>query len=101
DRAWYTPFFTHGFSGFAASLPPLFFAYAGFESLAQTVGEVSDSTRRLPRVFVRGISAMLVIYFLMSVVGLGILSPDRLRVSTAPMAEAAGAYLSMGGAAIV
>jgi amino acid transporter len=100
-RAWYTPFFTHGFSGFAASLPPLFFAYAGFESLAQTAGEVSDSTRRLPRVFVRGISATLVIYFLMSVVGLGTLPPDRLRVSAAPMAEAASRYLSVGGAALV
>jgi amino acid transporter len=100
-RAWYTPFFTHGFGGFAASLPPLFFAYAGFESLAQTAGEVSDSTRRLPRVFVRGISATLLIYFLMSVVGLGTLPPDRLRVSTAPMAEAAASYLSIGGTALV
>src|SRR6185503_4358261 len=36
----YTPFFTHGPSGFGASLLPLFFAYAGFESIAQTAGEV-------------------------------------------------------------
>jgi amino acid transporter len=36
DTANYRPFFTHGFTGFAASLPPLFFAYAGFESLAQS-----------------------------------------------------------------
>src|SRR5437763_7243368 len=93
--SYYRPFFTHGLGGFAASLPPLFFAYAGFESLAQTAGEVSDSTRRLPRVFVRGISATLLIYFLMSVVGLGTLSPERLRVSTAPMAEAAAGYLSI------
>src|SRR5262249_4477914 len=28
----YRPFFTRGWAGFAASLPPLFFAYAGFES---------------------------------------------------------------------
>jgi len=101
DRSYYTPFFTHGVGGFVASLPPLFFAYAGFESLAQTAGEVSDSTRRLPRIFVRGISATLLIYFLMSVVGLGTLSPERLRVSTAPMAEAAAGYLSIGGAALV
>ena len=100
-RSYYSPFFTHGLGGFIASLPLLFFAYAGFESLAQTAGEVSDSTRRLPRVFLRGISATAVIYFLMSLVGLGTLSPDRLRISTAPMAEAAAAYLSFGGAAIV
>jgi amino acid transporter len=101
DRSYYSPFFTHGMRGFIASLPPLFFAYAGFESLAQTAGEVTDSTRRLPRVFVRGITATLVIYFLMSLVGLGTLPPDRLRVSTAPMAEAASHYLTMGGAALV
>jgi amino acid transporter len=100
-REYYAPFFTHGLGGFVASLPPLFFAYAGFESLAQTAGEVSDSTRRLPRVFVRGISATMLIYFLMSLVGLGTLAPGRLSVSTAPMSEAASAYLSVGGAAIV
>ena len=100
-RSYYTPFFTHGLRGFIASLPPLFFAYAGFESLAQTAGEVSDSTRRLPRVFVRGITATLIIYFLMSLVGLGTLPPDRLSVSTAPMAEASSHYLSIGGAALV
>lgn len=100
-RAYYTPFFTHGLRGFAASLPPLFFAYAGFESLAQTAGEVSDSTRRLPRIFVRGITATLVVFFLMSLVGLGTLPPARVGVSTAPMAEAAATYLPLGAAAIV
>lgn len=100
-RAYFTPFFTHGLGGFAASLPPLFFAYAGFESLAQTAGEVSDSTRRLPRVFVRGVTATVVIYFLMALVGLGTLAPERLRVSTAPMAEAAAGFLPVGAAVIV
>src|SRR5439155_3360567 len=83
----YRPFFTHGVSGFAAALPPLFFAYAGFESLAQTAGEVKDSTRRLPGIFVRGIAATTVVYLLMSVVAFGTLPGERLRGSAAPMAE--------------
>jgi len=99
--SYYRPFFTHGLGGFAASLPALFFAYAGFESLAQTAGEVSDSTRRLPRVFLRGIVLTSIIYFFMSLVGLGTLAPERLRVSTAPMAEAAAGYLPIGAAALV
>src|SRR4029453_13100112 len=82
----YRPFFTHGFGGFAAALPPLFFAYAGFESLAQTAGEVRDSTRKLPRVFLRGICIAMTIYFLMSVVALGVLPGERLATSPAPMA---------------
>ena len=98
---YYRPFFTHGVKGFIASLPPLFFAYAGFEALAQTAGEVTDSTRTLPRIFIRGIIATMVIYLLMSIVGLGTLSPDRLRVSAAPMADAAAQYLPAGAAALV
>jgi amino acid transporter len=94
----YRPFFTHGFGGFAASLPPLFFAYAGFESLAQTAGEVRDSTRRLPRVFLRGIGAAMTIFILMSVVALGVLPGARLAASPAPMAAAAAVYLPFGAA---
>jgi len=97
----YRPFFAHGATGFALSLPPLFFAYAGFESLAQTAGEVRDSTTRLPRIFLKGISATMVIYFLMSVVAFGVLPLEQLRLSAAPMAEVAGRYLPMGGAALV
>jgi amino acid transporter len=94
----YTPFFTHGFTGFAASLPPLFFAYAGFEALAQAAGEVKESTRRLPRVMLNGISITMLVYFLMSLVAFGVLPGQRLGASTAPMAEAAAVYLPVGAA---
>jgi len=97
----YRPFFTHGLGGFAESLPPLFFAYAGFEALAQTAGEVRDSTRRLPRVFLRGILATTVIYFLMSVVAFGVLPGEQLRNAAAPMATVASRYLPIGAAWLV
>lgn len=96
--ASYRPFFTHGLGGFAASLPPLFFAYAGFESLAQTAGEVRDSTRRLPRIFVFGIGATTLIYFLMSIVTFGVLPGERLRSAAAPMTAVASQYLPVGAA---
>ena len=94
----YRPFITHGLGGFAASLPPLFFAYAGFESLAQTAGEVRDSTQRLPRIFLRGITATMVIYILMSVVAFGVLPGAQLRLSDAPMSAVASRYLPIGAA---
>ncbi|HKR62421.1 MAG TPA: APC family permease [Thermoanaerobaculia bacterium] len=97
----YRPFFTHGARGFLAAMPPLFFAYAGFESLAQTAGEVRDSTTRLPRIFIRGISATMLIYLLMSVVAFGVLPASRLKLATAPMAEAGAVYLPVGAAAMV
>src|SRR5499426_844090 len=94
----YRPFITHGAGGFLASLAPLFFSYAGFESLAQTAGEVKDSTRRLPVVFLKGISGAALIFVLMSVVAFGVLPGARLAASSAPMAEVAAVYLPVGAA---
>jgi amino acid transporter len=82
-------------------MPPLFFAYAGFESLAQTAGEVRDSTRRLPRIFLLGIGGTTVVYLLMSVVTFGVLPGPRLQASAAPMAEVAAVYLPGGAATFV
>jgi len=94
----YRPFITHGVSGFASALPPLFFAYAGFESLAQAAGEVRDSTERLPRVFLKGVAATTVIFFLMSAVAFGVLPGPQLRASSAPMTAVAAQFLPAGGA---
>ncbi len=99
--AYYRPFFTHGARGFFASLPPLFFAWAGFESLAQTAGEVRESRRRLPRVFLGGLLGTGAAYMAISVVAFGVLPGARLQASPAPMAEAAAQYLHASAAAFV
>ncbi|HET9480126.1 MAG TPA: APC family permease [Candidatus Polarisedimenticolia bacterium] len=93
----YSPFFTKGAAGFTAALAPLFFSYAGFESVAQAAGEVRNSTRRLPAVFLRGIGITTAIFLLMSVVAFGVLPLERLAGSSAPMVEVAEAYLPAGG----
>lgn len=97
----YTPFFTQGWSGFGASLLPLFFAYAGFESLAQTAGEVKDSTRRLPKILLKGIIFTALFYVFTSIVSFGVLPGSRLQASSAPMAEVASIYLPAGAAIFV
>ena len=97
----YTPFFTHGPSGFAASLLPLFFAYAGFESIAQTAGEVKDSTHRLPPILLKGITFTALFYVFTSIVSFGVLPGGELKASSAPMAEVASKYLPAGAAMFV
>jgi basic amino acid/polyamine antiporter, APA family len=97
----YVPFFTHGVSGFSASLLPLFFAYAGFESIAQTAGEVKDSTRRLPKILLKGITITALFYVFTSIVSFGVLPGGRLQESSAPMAEVASSYLPEGAAIFV
>jgi amino acid transporter len=101
DTSNYTPFFTHSWGGFGASLLPLFFAYAGFESIAQTAGEVKDSTRRLPRILLKGITVTALFYVFTSIVSFGVLPGARLRASSAPMAEVASIYLPAGAAIFV
>jgi amino acid transporter len=101
DTSNYTPFFTHGVGGFGASLLPLFFAYAGFESIAQTAGEVKDSTHRLPRILLKGITITALFYVFTSIVSFGVLPGARLEVSSAPMAEVAALYLPAGAAFFV
>jgi amino acid transporter len=97
----YAPVFSAGAAGFTAALPLLFFAYAGFESLAQAAGEVRDSTRRLPRVFLLGILATTLIFVLMSAVACGVLPGEQLAASPAPMTDVARVYLPDGLPAIV
>jgi basic amino acid/polyamine antiporter, APA family len=97
----YSPFITHGAKGFALSLAPIFFSYAGFESLAQTAGETKDSTRRLPLVFLKGVTATALIFIVMSTVAFGVLPGARLGASAAPMTEVASVYLPWGAAVIV
>jgi len=97
----YSPFFPHGGSGLALSFIPLFFSYAGFESLAQTAGETKDSTRRLPLVFLRGISLTALVFVLMSVVAFGVLPLSQIQSSATPMTEVAMKYLPWGAAALV
>jgi amino acid transporter len=69
--------------------------------LAQTAGEVKDSTRRLPMILLKGITATAIIYALMSVVSFGVLPGARLQASSAPMAEVAAVYLPAGAAGFV
>ena len=97
----FSPFITHGAKGFALSLAPIFFSYAGFESLAQTAGETKDSTRRLPLVFLKGVTATSLIFIAMSAVAFGVLPGARLGASAAPMTEVASVYLPWGAAVIV
>ena len=89
----YTPFLTHGLSGFGFSLLPLFFAYAGFESIAQTAGEVKNSTKRLPGILLKGIAFTALLYVLTSIVSFGVLPSGKIQSTSAPMAEVASLYL--------
>lgn len=101
ELANFQPFFEHGSAGFLASLPLVFFAFAGFEAIAHSGGEVERSRERLPRVFVVGILWSTLVFLAMSVVAFGVLPGERLARSSAPMADVAAVFLPRGGTVLV
>ena len=101
DLSYYNPILPKGWSGLLSAMPVLFFSYAGFETLAQTAGETKNATRTLPVIFVRGVLASVIIFFLMSFVAFGVLPANVLAQSQSAMADAAAVYLPPWGASIV
>ena len=106
----FSPLFPYGFwahatpdgdKGFMAVLAPLFFAYAGFESLAQTAGETKESRSSLPMIFINGVLISMAIFFLMSLVAFGVMPHQELAASTFPMSDAAARYLPEWGSKVV
>ncbi|GEM_PF-112704 len=106
----FSPLFPHGFwatttesgdRGFLAILPSLFFAYAGFESLAQTAGETKDARRSLPKIFIHGVLISMLIFFSMSLVAFGTVPYDELARSSHAMSDAAARFLPSWGGAVV
>ncbi|HSO76588.1 MAG TPA: APC family permease [Blastocatellia bacterium] len=106
----FSPMFPYGFRatdtpegerGFLVVLAPLFFAYAGFEGLAQTASETKDSRRSLPAIFINGILISMVMFFLMSLVAFGVVPYQELATSSYAMSDAAARYLPWWGGAVV
>ncbi|GAA0378001.1 APC family permease [Micromonospora gifhornensis] len=65
----------------------LFFAFAGYARIATLGEEVRDPERTIPRAVPLALGLVLVIYLVVAVIALGVLGPDRLAASTAPLAE--------------
>lgn len=97
----FDPFLPFGWAGLFAAMAPLFYAYQGFESIAQTAGETKQARRRLPRMYLFGIAACMVLYVAMSFVAFGVVQFDELAKSDAAMALVASKYLPFGASAIV
>lgn len=92
----FTPFMPKGFSGFFKSLTVLFFAYAGFDALAQTAGETKSATKTLPKVFLRGIVISMLIYVAISFITFGVMPYAEVIGSKMPVAAAADYFLPFG-----
>lgn len=97
----FSPMLPNGWSGFIGILPALFFAYFGFEQLAQAGGEMKDPQKAMPRTMFIGSIITVVIYFFISIVAFGVVPYDQLAESKSAMFDVASVYLPAGGKWIV
>jgi APA family basic amino acid/polyamine antiporter len=65
----------------------LFFAFAGYARIATMGEEVREPSRTIPRAILIALTAAVLIYLVVGSTVLGVLGPERLAHSTAPLAE--------------
>ncbi|MBL6278602.1 amino acid permease [Micromonospora fiedleri] len=65
----------------------LFFAFAGYARIATLGEEVREPERTIPRAVPLALGLVLVIYLALAVITLGVLGPERLAASAAPLAD--------------
>lgn len=76
-----------GFSGVFSAFTLVFFAYIGFENIANIAEEIKNPRKVLPRAIILSITITAIIYILVSVSAIRILNWQELDVSVAPLAD--------------
>lgn len=79
----------HGFSGIFSAFAIVFFAYIGFENIANIAEEVRNPKKVLPRAIILAISITAIVYILVSVSATRVLTWQELDASIAPLADVA------------
>lgn len=86
-----------GLSGIVIAFVLIFFAFVGFEDMANVAEEVKKPSRTIPRAILISISITGVIYVLVSLAVVRVVSWQDLGASAAPLAAVAERALGTGG----
>jgi APA family basic amino acid/polyamine antiporter len=95
------PFLPKGASGVLQASLLAFLAFGGFDMVAAAGEEVEHPRRNLPLAILATLMIVLVIYLLVTYVAIGILPWQMLGASSAPMADAAEAFVGPIGRRLV
>ncbi len=76
-----------GFAGLMSAVSIIFFAYIGFENLANLSEEVKNPRKTLPKALVISLIISTILYILVSVASVEILGAEKLAASKAPLTE--------------
>jgi len=86
-----------GVNSIFAAVALIFFAYIGFENIANVAEETKNATRVIPRALVLSILITAVIYTLVAIAVVSVLNWQELGASIAPLADVAGRVLGFNG----
>ena len=86
-----------GMSGIVIAFVLIFFAFVGFEDMANVAEEVKKPSRTIPKAILISISITGVIYVLVSLAAVRVVSWQDLGASAAPLAAVAERALGAGG----
>ncbi len=87
----------NGISGIILAFVLIFFAFIGFEDMANVAEEVKMPKKTLPRAIILSILITAVIYILVSLSAVRIMNWGELSQSAAPLADLAARGLGLGG----
>jgi len=86
-----------GLSGIVIAFVLIFFAFIGFEDMANVAEEVKKPSRTIPKAILLSISITGIIYILVSLAAVRVISWQDLGASAAPLANVAEKALGEGG----
>jgi APA family basic amino acid/polyamine antiporter len=86
-----------GLSGIVIAFVLIFFAFVGFEDMANVAEEVKRPSRNIPKAILLSISITGVIYILVSLAAVRVVSWQDLGASAAPLAAVAERAIGTGG----
>ncbi|MDD5317658.1 MAG: APC family permease [Candidatus ainarchaeum sp.] len=86
-----------GFSGIVSAIGVIYFAFIGFENIANVSEEVRDAKRNVPKAILLSVAVCAVLYVLVSVAVLMLAGAQELASSQAPLALAASKVIPQAG----
>ena len=88
-------------SGLAAAMVPVLFAYGGWQTASFVTGEMRDPKRDLPRGLFIGVAGVIIVYVLVTYVCLRALGPAGLAATATPASEVMRRALGSRGGQLI
>lgn len=101
DVARFSPLLPHGWSGVLAAVPLLVSLFLGIEGAVEVGEETKDPRRVVGLAIAISVATILIVYATVSVATLGVLGPEAVAASKAPLLDAAGAVFGKAAQSLI